>query len=38
MDSCLLYHLEQLNKLSTDERLAERRTKFRNIAQFYTEV
>ena len=38
MDSCLLYHLQQLNKLSTKERLAQRRNKFRNIAQFYTEV
>ena len=38
LDSCLLYHLEQLNSLSTEERLGQRRTKFRNIAQFYTEV
>jgi acetyl-CoA carboxylase carboxyl transferase subunit alpha len=38
MDSCLLYHLEQLNQLSTEQRLEERRKKFRNIAQFYTEV
>jgi acetyl-CoA carboxylase carboxyl transferase subunit alpha len=38
LDSCLLYHLQQLNALPTAQRLAERRTKFRNIAQFYTEV
>src|ERR1700734_1973611 len=38
LDSCLLYHLEQLNSLPTKERLAQRRTKFRNIAQFYTDV
>ena len=38
MDSCLLYHLEQLKSLPQDERLSQRRTKFRNIAQFYTEV
>jgi acetyl-CoA carboxylase carboxyl transferase subunit alpha len=38
IDSCLLYHLEQLNSLPTEERLAQRRTKFRNIAQFYTAV
>jgi len=38
LDSCLLYHLEQLNTLPAEQRLAERRNKFRNIAQFYTEV
>ena len=38
LDSCLLYHLEQLNALTTEERLEQRRAKFRNIAQFYTEV
>jgi acetyl-CoA carboxylase carboxyl transferase subunit alpha len=38
LDSCLSYHLDQLNALSTENRLAQRRVKFRNIAQFYTEV
>ena len=38
LDSSLLYHLEQLNALTTEERLEQRRAKFRNIAQFYTEV
>jgi len=38
LDSCLLYHLKQLKALPNETRLAERRTKFRNIAQFYTEV
>jgi acetyl-CoA carboxylase carboxyl transferase subunit alpha len=38
LDSCLLYHLQQLNSLPTEERLEQRRDKFRNIAQFYTEV
>jgi acetyl-CoA carboxylase carboxyl transferase subunit alpha len=38
LDSCLLYHLEQLKSLPQQERLDQRRTKFRNIAQFYTEV
>lgn len=37
-DSCLLYHLEQLLAMPERERLEQRRTKFRNIAQFYTEV
>lgn len=37
LDSCLLFHLKQLNALSTTKRLAERQAKFRNIAQFYTE-
>jgi len=38
MDSCLLYHLEQLKKIPADKRLIQRRAKFRNIGQFYTEV
>jgi acetyl-CoA carboxylase carboxyl transferase subunit alpha len=38
LDSCLQYHLERLNALSTEQRLEERRNKFRNIAQYYTEV
>jgi acetyl-CoA carboxylase carboxyl transferase subunit alpha len=38
LDSCLLYHLEKLMSLPTEQRLNERRTKFRNIAQFYAEV
>lgn len=38
MDASLLKHLQQLLALSTDDRLAQRRDKFRNIAQFYTEV
>jgi acetyl-CoA carboxylase carboxyl transferase subunit alpha len=38
LDSCLLYHLEQLKSLPTGQRLAQRQTKFRNIAQFYAEV
>jgi acetyl-CoA carboxylase carboxyl transferase subunit alpha len=38
MDSCLLYHLEQLKAMPQDQRMTQRRTKFRNIAQFYTEV
>jgi acetyl-CoA carboxylase carboxyl transferase subunit alpha len=38
LDSCLLYHLEQLKALPTGKRLAERKTKFRNVAQYYTEV
>jgi acetyl-CoA carboxylase carboxyl transferase subunit alpha len=38
LDSCLLFHLEQLNSLPTEQRLEQRRSKFRNIAQFYTEV
>ncbi len=37
LDSCLLFHLKQLNALSTAKRLAQRQAKFRNIAQFYTE-
>jgi acetyl-CoA carboxylase carboxyl transferase subunit alpha len=38
LDSCLLYHLGQLMALPAEERLEQRRAKFRNIAQFYTEV
>jgi len=38
LDSCLLYHLEQLKSLAPEERLQQRRSKFRNMAQFYTEV
>jgi acetyl-CoA carboxylase carboxyl transferase subunit alpha len=38
LDSCLLYHLEQLKALPQAERLSQRKHKFRNIAQFYTEV
>jgi acetyl-CoA carboxylase carboxyl transferase subunit alpha len=38
LESCLAWHLGQLVAMPTEERLAQRRTKFRNIAQFYTEV
>ena len=38
LDSCLQYHLQALNALPTEARLTQRREKFRNIAQFYTEV
>jgi acetyl-CoA carboxylase carboxyl transferase subunit alpha len=38
LESCLLYHLEQLKALPQAERLSQRKHKFRNIAQFYTEV
>jgi acetyl-CoA carboxylase carboxyl transferase subunit alpha len=38
LDSCLAYHLGQLQALSNEERMTQRRTKFRNIAQFFTEV
>ena len=38
LDSCLLYHLEQLQSLPINERLKQRKVKFRNIARFYTEV
>ena len=38
IDSCLLHHLEQLLAMKQKDRLEKRRTKFRNIAQFYTEV
>ncbi len=38
LDAALLKHLSELQSLTTEERLAQRKTKFRNIAQFYTEV
>jgi acetyl-CoA carboxylase carboxyl transferase subunit alpha len=38
MDSSILSHLQQLIALPTEERLEQRRKKFRNIAQFYSEV
>jgi acetyl-CoA carboxylase carboxyl transferase subunit alpha len=38
LDSSLFYHLNQLQSLSTDELIAQRRKKFRHIAQYYTEV
>jgi acetyl-CoA carboxylase carboxyl transferase subunit alpha len=38
LDASLLKHLGELQGLSMEERLAQRRTKFRNIAQFYTEA
>jgi acetyl-CoA carboxylase carboxyl transferase subunit alpha len=38
MDAALLKHLKQLLALPKDERLSQRQKKFRNIAQFYTEV
>jgi acetyl-CoA carboxylase carboxyl transferase subunit alpha len=38
LESCLAWHLGQLTAMPVEERLALRRTKFRNIAQFYTEV
>jgi len=37
LDASLLRHLQQLQALSTDKRIAQRQKKFRNIAQFYTE-
>ena len=37
LDSCLSYHLAQLRALPPAQRMAERHSKFRNIAQFYTE-
>jgi acetyl-CoA carboxylase carboxyl transferase subunit alpha len=36
LDQKLSWHLSQLKTLSPEERLALRREKFRNIAQFYT--
>ncbi len=38
LSACLEYHLQQLTAMPTEVRLAERRNKFRKIAQFYTEV
>ena len=37
LDSCLSYHLQQLQSMPLEQMLAERHAKFRNIAQFYTE-
>jgi acetyl-CoA carboxylase carboxyl transferase subunit alpha len=36
LDEKLLWHLNELKAMSAEERLALRRAKFRNIAQFYT--
>jgi acetyl-CoA carboxylase carboxyl transferase subunit alpha len=36
LDEKLQWHLRELAALSPEERLAQRRAKFRNIAQFYT--
>ena len=36
LDEKLAWHLNELRTMSTEERLAARREKFRNIAQFYT--
>ena len=36
LDEKLAWHLSELKAMSTEERLASRREKFRNIAQFYT--
>jgi acetyl-CoA carboxylase carboxyl transferase subunit alpha len=36
LDEKLQWHLRELMALSPEERLAQRRAKFRNIAQFYT--
>ncbi|MDQ1452986.1 MAG: acetyl-CoA carboxylase carboxyl transferase subunit alpha, partial [Acidobacteriaceae bacterium] len=36
LDAKLTWHLNELKDMSTDARLAARREKFRNIAQFYT--
>jgi acetyl-CoA carboxylase carboxyl transferase subunit alpha len=38
LDAALLRHLQELMAMPAEKRLAERRKKFRNIAQFYTEV
>jgi acetyl-CoA carboxylase carboxyl transferase subunit alpha len=38
LESCLAWHLGQLTAMPAEERMAQRRAKFRNIAQFYTEV
>jgi acetyl-CoA carboxylase carboxyl transferase subunit alpha len=37
LDTCLTYHLDQLRAMPVDEMIRQRQTKFRNIAQFYTE-
>jgi len=36
LDEKLFWHLTELNAMSSEARLAVRREKFRNIAQFYT--
>lgn len=36
LDEKLIWHLNELKAMSTEERLAARREKFRTIAQFYT--
>jgi acetyl-CoA carboxylase carboxyl transferase subunit alpha len=36
LDEKLSWHLSELKAMSTEARLAGRREKFRNIAQFYT--
>jgi acetyl-CoA carboxylase carboxyl transferase subunit alpha len=36
LDEKLIWHLNELKDMSADARLAARRSKFRNIAQFYT--
>jgi acetyl-CoA carboxylase carboxyl transferase subunit alpha len=36
LDEKLAWHLNELKTMSTEARLAARREKFRNIAQFYT--
>jgi acetyl-CoA carboxylase carboxyl transferase subunit alpha len=36
LDEKLIWHLNALKAMSTEERLAARREKFRTIAQFYT--
>jgi acetyl-CoA carboxylase carboxyl transferase subunit alpha len=36
LDEKLMWHLSELNAMSAEARLAARREKFRNIAQFYT--
>jgi acetyl-CoA carboxylase alpha subunit len=36
LDEKLTWHLNELRDMPTDARLAARRSKFRNIAQFYT--
>ena len=38
LDECLARHLAQLRALPLEEMLRQRQAKFRNIAQFYTEV
>ena len=38
LDQCLTRHLEELKLMPLDEMIRKRQAKFRNIAQFYTEV